>query len=88
MLPLPWLNLLCYSYVCRLWRMDQTVYTSVTSVFIATRVILLLAGVIACPGTLGISVSSHVRKVSLAINVNRFAGEILVFCSLREKWFL
>lgn len=60
--------------IVRLWRMDQTVYTSVTSVFIATRVILLLAGVIACPGTLGISVSSHVRKVSLAINVNRFAA--------------
>lgn len=62
--------------------MGQTVYTSVTSVFIATHVILSVAGVTACPDTRGISASSHVRKVSLAINVNRSAGEILGFCTL------
>lgn len=60
--------------IVRLWSMDQTVYTSVTSVSIATRVTLSLASVIACPGTQGISAQSHVLKISMAINVNRFAG--------------
>lgn len=60
--------------IVRLWSMDQTVYTSVTSVSIATRVTLSLASVTACPGTQGISAQSHVLKISMAINVNRFAG--------------
>lgn len=68
--------------------MDQTVYTSVTSVSIATRVTLSLASVTACPGTQGISARSHVLKVSMAINVNRFAGEILGFCTLCQKFSL